>query len=64
MSLLSFGYPRLLALAVPCVLAVADLTPRPALAIAAPDARAVCRAAGGIVVARSENALGTVLRTH
>jgi hypothetical protein len=38
------------------MLTIASLAPRPALAIAPPDARAVCRAAGGIVVARSENA--------
>jgi hypothetical protein len=56
MSLLSVGYPRRLALAVPCVLALAGLAPRPALAIDPPDARAVCTAAGAIVAARSENA--------
>lgn len=47
---------RMLALAAPCLLAAATLAPKPALAIAAPDARAVCRAAGGIIAARSENA--------
>lgn len=55
MSLLSFSM-RFLALSVPCALAAAALAPHPALAIAAPDARAVCRAPGGIVVAKSENA--------
>jgi hypothetical protein len=55
MSLLSFGYPRWLALAVPCALAAAALAPRPVLALAAPDARAVCLANGALVAARSEN---------
>lgn len=57
MSLLSFGSTRCLTLAVLCVLAIVGLAPRSALAIAPPDARAVCRAAGGIILARSENAL-------
>src|SRR5690349_14649974 len=58
MRLSSFVFARTLALvAVPGLLAVADLAPRPALALAPTDARAVCRAAGGIVVAESENAL-------
>jgi hypothetical protein len=56
MSLLSVGSPRRLALAGPCALAVAGLAPRPALALSAPDARAVCFAVGGLVVAQSENA--------
>jgi hypothetical protein len=54
---LSFGSARYLALLIPGALVVADLALRPALAIAAPDARAVCRSAGGIIGARSENAL-------
>ena len=54
---LSYFIPaRHLALTIPCLLGLAAVAPRPALAIAAPDARAVCRAPGGIVVARSENA--------
>jgi hypothetical protein len=58
MHLSSSTLARALALvAVPGLLAAADLAPRPAYALAAPDARAICRAAGGIVVAESENAL-------
>lgn len=55
MSLLSI-YLRCRALSVPCALAAMALAPQQAFAIAAPDARAVCRAPGGIVVAKSENA--------
>jgi hypothetical protein len=56
MMLLSLKSARYLTLAGICALAAVDLAPRPALALAAPDARAVCRAAGGIILARSENA--------
>jgi hypothetical protein len=44
-----------LAMATPCLVAIAGLAPRPALAIAAPDARAVCSAAGALDAGRSEN---------
>src|SRR5690242_18166413 len=58
MHLSSSILARALALvAVPGLLAVADLAPRPAFALAPTDARAVCRAAGGIIVGQSENAL-------
>ena len=39
MKLLSFNSAWYLAVAIPCLVAVAGLAPRPALAIAAPDAR-------------------------
>lgn len=55
MKLLSVNSARYLALAIPCVVAMAGLAPRPALAIAAPDARAVCSGAGVLNAVRSEN---------
>jgi hypothetical protein len=61
MSLSSFGYARRLALAAPCVLVVAALAPRPALAFnAPPDARAVCLGNGNLVPARSDNVANCV----
>lgn len=56
MNLLSVANLSRLAFIVPCVAAMAGMAPSPALAISAPDARAVCRAAGGIINAQSENA--------
>ena len=56
-QLFSVNSAGCLALAIPCFAAAASLAPRPALAISAPDARAVCLAAGGIDVGQSENAL-------
>ena len=55
MKLLSFNSGRHLALAIPCLVAMTALAPRSALAIAAPDARAVCSAAGVLNAVRSEN---------
>ena len=57
MKLLSINSALCLALAIPCFAAAAILAPRPALAIAGPDARAVCLAGGGIDAVESENAL-------
>ena len=57
MKLFSVNSARCLSLAIPCFAAAASLAPRPALAISAPDARAVCLAAGGIDAGQSENAL-------
>lgn len=56
MRLFPIGSAPYLALLAPCALVAIGLAPRPALAISAPDARAVCRAPGGIIAARSENA--------
>jgi hypothetical protein len=39
------------------IVLAAAMAPQPAFAIAPPDARAVCRAAGGIVLSKSENAV-------
>ena len=57
MKLLSVNSAWYPALAIPCLVAIAGLAPRPALAIAAPDARAVCSAAGVLNAARSENVM-------
>ena len=44
---------RCLAMGIGCLVVAASLAPRPALAIAAPDARAVCLAGGGIDAGQS-----------
>lgn len=56
MSLLSVATLSRLTLIVPGLAIMAAAAPQPAFAISAPDARAVCRAAGGIINAQSENA--------
>ncbi|MFZ1430181.1 MAG: hypothetical protein WAS21_25835 [Geminicoccaceae bacterium] len=57
MKFRSINSAAYLTLTISCLAATASMAPRPALAIAAPDARAVCLAAGGIDAGQSENAL-------
>jgi hypothetical protein len=57
MKYFSINSARCLATGIGCLAVAAILAPRPALAIAPSDARAVCLAAGGIDIGQSENAV-------